>query len=210
VAQTRPASFERFGGACAVLTAISSFLYAVAFVILQSVVLSALFLTAVGLLSSAVLVAVYYRLRETDAAFALWALVLGIGGSLGSAVHGGYDLANAINPPSSSALAELPSPADPRGLLTFGVSGLALFVVGWLILRGGRFPRYVGYLAYLSALLLVVLYLGRLIVLEPSNPVIVIPALLSGFVANPALYILLGLALLSGEDVSEERSRRLG
>jgi hypothetical protein len=208
VAQTRPASFERFGGACAVLTAISSFLYAVAFVILQSVVLSALFLTAVGLLSSAVLVAVYYRLRETDAPFALWALVLGIGGSLGSAVHGGYDLANVINPPGS-ALAELPSPVDPRGLLTFGVSGIALFVIGWLILRGGRFPRYVGYLAYLSALLLVVLYLGRLIVLEPSNPVIVIPALLSGFVANPALYILLGLALLSGEDVSEERSRRL-
>ena len=201
MAQTRPASFERFGGACAVLTAISSFLYAVAFVILQSVVLSALFLTAVGLLSSAVLVAVYYRLRETDAPFALWALVLGIGGSLGSAVHGGYDLANAINPPGSS-LAELPSPADPRGLLTFGVSGLALFVIGWLILRGGRFPRYVGYLAYLSALLLVVLYLGRLIVLDPRNPVILIPALLNGFVVNPALYLMLGLALFSGGSAS--------
>jgi predicted ester cyclase len=57
------ASFERFAGACAILTAIASFLYAVAFVILQNVVLSALFLTAVGLLSSAVLVAVYYRVR---------------------------------------------------------------------------------------------------------------------------------------------------
>ena len=208
MAPTQPASFERFGGACAILTALASLLYAVAFVILQSVLLSALFLTAVGLLSSAVLVAVYHRLRETNVAFALWALVLGIAGSLGSAVHGGYDLANAINPPSS-VLAELPSPVDPRGLLTFGASGLALFVVGWLIVRGGQFPRYVGYLAYLSAFLLVVLYLGRLIVLEPSSPVILIPALLNGFVINPALYILLGLALLTGGGVADERSRRL-
>ena len=106
MARIEAASFERFAGACAILTAIASFLYAVAFVILQNVVLSALFLTAVGLLSSAVLVAVYYRVRETNTAFALWALVLGIAGALGSAVHGGYDLANAINPPSSSALAE--------------------------------------------------------------------------------------------------------
>jgi hypothetical protein len=56
----------------------------------------------------------------------------------------------------------------------------------------------VGYLAYLLALLLVVLYLGRLIVLNPSNPVILIPALLNGFVVSPALYIVLGFALLSG------------
>ena len=197
MARMHSASFERFAGACAILTAIAGFLYAVAFVILQNVVLSALLLAAVGLLSSAVLVAVYYRVRETNAAFALWALVLGIAGALGTAVHGGYDLANAI-PPPSSALAELPSPVDPRGLLTFGVSGLALFIVGWLIVRGGRFPRYVGYLAYLSAFLLVVLYLGRLIILDPSNPVILIPALLNGFVISPALYLLLGFALLSG------------
>jgi hypothetical protein len=164
--------------------------------------LSALVLTAVGLLSSAVLAAVYYRLREINAAFALWALLLGIAGALGSAVHGGYDLANAINPPSSSALAELPSPVDPRGLLTFGVSGIALFVIGWLIMHGGRFARGVGYLAYLSAFLLVVLYLGRLIVLDPSNPVILIPALLNGFVVNPALYLMLGLALFSGGSAS--------
>jgi hypothetical protein len=175
---------------------------------LQNAVLSALSLTVVGLLSSSVLIAVYYRLRQTSAPFALWALVLGLAGALGSAVHGGYDLANALNPPRS-ALGELPSPVDPRGLLTFGATGVALFVVGWLILRGGRLPRGVGYLAYLSAFLLVVLYLGRLIVLDPSNPVILVPALLSGFVINPALYILLGLALLSGGDVSIERSQRL-
>src|SRR5215210_2061958 len=104
-----------------------------------------------GLLSTAVLAAVYGRLRETDAAFALWGFLLGIAGALGSAVHGGYDLANSINPPPS--ISDLPNPVDPRGLLTFGVAGAALFIVAWLILRGGQFSKALGYLAYLSAVL---------------------------------------------------------
>ena len=123
--------------------------------------------------------------------------MLGVAGALGAAIHGGYDLANAINPPPR-ALPELANPVDPRGLLTFGVAGAALFVVGWLILRGGRFPRGLGYVAYLSAALLVVLYLGRLVVVDATNPLILVPALLNGFVVNPALYVWLGLALLRG------------
>jgi hypothetical protein len=192
----RSAPFEGFAGRCAVLAGVAGFLYAVAFVVLQSVLLSGLFLMLGGLLSVAVLVAVYERLRETDAAFALLALLLGVAGALGAAVHGGYDLANAFNPPPS--LPDLPNPVDPRGLLTFGAAGIALFVVAWLIVRGGRFPRGLAYLAYLSAVLLVALYLGRLIVLDPASPVIVLPAQLNGFLVNPALYIWLGLALLRG------------
>lgn len=190
----RSASFERFAGVCAVLAGVSGFLYAVAFVILQDELLSGLFLMLVGLLTSVALLAVYERLRETDASFALLALVLGVAGSLGSAVHGGYDLANAINPPSS--MPDLPNPVDPRGLLTFGVAGAALFVVSWLI-RGGRwFPGGLGYLGYLSAILLLALYLGRLIVLDPTSPMILVPALLNGFLINPIFYLWLGLALL--------------
>jgi hypothetical protein len=192
----RSAPFEGFAGRCAVLAGVAGFLYAVAFVVLQSVLLSELFLMLGGLLSVAALVAVYERLRETDAAFALLALLLGVAGALGAAVHGGYDLANAFNPPPS--LPDLPNPVDPRGLLTFGAAGIALFVVAWLIVRGGRFPRGLAYLAYLSAVLLVALYLGRLIVLDPASPVIVLPAQLNGFLVNPALYIWLGLALLRG------------
>ena len=40
------------------------------------------------------------------------------------------------------------------------------------------------------------LYLGRLIVLTPTSLVIVVPALLNGFLINPALYIWLGVVLL--------------
>ena len=201
--QMRSASFERFAGACAILTAIAAFLYALAFVLVQEELLSVLFLMLMGLLSTAVLVAVYGRLRDTDASFALLALVLGVAGALGSAVHGGFDLANAVNPPAST-LEEIPNPIDPRGLLTFGVAGVALLVVGWLVVRGRRFPIVVGYLAYLSAILLVVLYLGRLIVLDPTNPVILLPALLNGFLINPAFYLLVGMSLLSGRGASTE------
>lgn len=198
VAPARSAPFERFGGASAVLAGVSGFLYAVAFVVLQSDLLSGLFLLLAGLFSAAALVAVYERLRETDAAFALFALLLGVAGALGSTVHGGYDLANAINP-VPSVPADLPNPVDPRGLLTFGITGAALFVVAWLIGRGGGFPKGLGYLAYLSAVLLVGLYLGRLILLDPMSPVILVPALLNGFLVNPALYIWLGLALLRSQ-----------
>jgi hypothetical protein len=197
----RSTSFEKFAGVCAILTGATGFLYAVAFVVLQDALLSGLFLMLGGLLSTAALAAVYDRLRETDAAFALWALLLGISGALGSAVHGGYDLANSINPPPSLS-ADLPNQVDPRGLLTFGIAGVALFVVAWLILRGGQFPRGLGYLAYLSAVLLVALYLGRLIILEPTSPVILVPALLNGFLINPIFYVLLGLALRRGRSSS--------
>jgi len=197
-------SFERFGGLCAILTGIAGFLYSVAFIIISrnapalGDLLSALFLMLGGLLATAALVGVYNRLRETEAAFALWALLLGLVGAIGSVIHGGYDLANVINPPASPGLG-LPNAIDPRGLLTFGVAGVALFVIAWLIGRGGQFPRGLGYLGYVSAVLLVFLYLGRLIVLDATSPLIVVPALLEGFLVNPIWYIWLGLVLWRGK-----------
>src|SRR3712207_3597662 len=131
----RATPFERFAGVCAILAGISGFLYAVAFVVLQSALFSGLFLMLTGLFTTAALVAVYERLRATDASFALLALLLGVAGALGSAVHGGYDLANVINPPPS--MPDLPNPVDPRGLLTFGVAGAPPSALRGLA-RGGR------------------------------------------------------------------------
>jgi hypothetical protein len=53
-----------------------------------------------------------------------------------------------------------------------------------------------GGFAYLAGVLLIVVYLARLIVLTPSNPVVLVPAALAGFIVNPAFYIWLGLWLL--------------
>ena len=53
-------------------------------------------------------------------------------GSLLSLVHGGFDLANVIHPPGQD-LADLPNFADPRGLATFAITGLAYFVLARLM-----------------------------------------------------------------------------
>ena len=187
-------SYEHFAGICAILAGVLGFLYSVAFVVLKNNLLSALFLLLVGLFTTAVIVALYQRLKQVDASFALWAMLLGLAGAIGSAVHGGYDLSNALHPPAQLN-ADLPSQVDPRGLLTFGIAGLGLWVVAWLMLRGGEFPKQLGYVGYVAAALLVVLYLGRLIVLDATSVLIVVPALLAGFIANPIWYIWLGLTL---------------
>jgi hypothetical protein len=90
---------------------------------------------------------------------------------------------------------DAPNAVDPRGLLTFGAAGLGLLVMSWLIRRGGPFPRPLGYLALVAGALLVVLYLARLIVLDPTNPLVLGPALILGFVLNPLLYGWLGYCL---------------
>lgn len=185
-------TYTQFAGVCALLTGAAGLGYAVAFILLRHPLLSALFLLLFGLLSTVVLIAVYQRIRPADESFSLWALVLSMIGALGGAVHGGYDLANALHPPSAT-LPDLPSPIDPRGLLTFGAAGIALFVIAWLMGRTGRFPRTLSYLGMLSAVLLIALYLGRLIVLDAASPIIVVPAIVNGFVLAPAWYIWLGL-----------------
>ena len=187
------------------LTGLAGLAYSLAFLGLvvaglapgPGVVISSLMLLLGGLLSSFVLFAVYERVRPAGPMLARWALALGLAGAVGAALHGGYDLANAVNPPASDpiALANLPSPIDPRGLLTFGVSGTAAFVVALLIRRGGTLPRGLGSLGMVAAILLILTYLGRLIVLTPTNPLVAGPAALVGLIVNPAWYVWLGLSL---------------
>jgi hypothetical protein len=190
-------SFDKVGGAIAILGAIAGFLYAVSFVVLKDQLLYSLFLTLLGLFAFVALIAVYFRLRETDAAYALLALLFGLIGAAGTAIHGGYDLSNAINPPASipAGLLDLPSQIDPRGLLTFGFTGVGLFAFAWLMTRSAVFPKTLGYLGYLSAILFIVIYLGRLIVLSPTNPILLVPVLLNGFIVSPLFYLWLGIAL---------------
>jgi hypothetical protein len=64
----------------------------------------------------------------------------GAGAVLAGIVHFLYAVANLLNPPAS-APADLPSQIDPRGLLTFGVMGLGLLVIAWLMGRSEEFQQ---------------------------------------------------------------------
>ena len=195
-------SFEKFAGWGAVLAGLSGLLYSISFIVLQNDLLSALFLMVGGLFSTAALTALYQQLRETESGFALLGFLLSLSAVLGSAIHGGYDLAFVLHPPTS-IVSGGPNAVDPRGLLTFGVSGLGLFLLSWLMTHDMRFPSRLAYLGYLSAILMIVLYLGRLIIVQATSPVIVIPALLEGFVVNPIWYIWLGLTFLRSQSPSK-------
>jgi hypothetical protein len=191
-------NFERSSGASAIVVGVGGFLYSITFVIVTRSApdtgrfLSALLLLLGGVVGIQVMAAIYRRLRDVDPGFALVGFMFGFSGALGSAIHGAYDLANLVHPPTSP-LTNLPNAADPRGLLTFGLSGLAIIVVGRLMIRGGGFPRGLALLGYLSGILLVLIYLGRLIVFDATNPLLLGPAALEGFIVNPLWYIWLGL-----------------
>src|SRR6266498_1443596 len=188
-------SFAGFAGIFAILAGIVGLLYSVAFIVLRSELLSAIFLLLGGLFSAIALTGLYQRLREVEPSYALLAFVLSIGAAAGSLIHGGDDLSNALHPPATLN-ADLPNPIDPRGLLTFGIAGLGLFLFSWLGSKAMDFPKGLANFGYLSAFLMVVLYLGRLIVLQATSLVIVIPALLEGFLVNPIWYVWLGLTFL--------------
>ena len=197
----RSKAFDNFAGLLSILAGVTGFAYAVSFVIISKsdpstgALLSGKFLELTGILVIAPLIALYQRFKD-EGGYALWAFIFGVAGALGRAVHGGYDLANALNPSTNlPALANLPSQSDPRGLLTFGLSGLALFTFSWLIDKNRTFPKNLAYLGYFSAILSLILYVGRLTLLDPANPIILYPALINGFVANPLFYLWLGMRL---------------
>jgi hypothetical protein len=191
-------SFEKFAGWGAFLAGVSGFLYSIAFIVVRDNLLSALFLMLGGLFAMPALIALYQRLRQAESGFALLGLLLSLSAALGSTIHGGYDLANTLHPPASLNT-DVPNPIDPRGLLTFGLAGMGLFILSWLATQDNTFPKRLAYLGYLSALLMIILYLGRLVILQATSLVIVIPALLEGFIVNPIWYIWLGLEFLRGK-----------
>jgi hypothetical protein len=197
-------SFEKWAAIDSILVGVSSFLYAYSFIVLSQSdpelggLLSAVFLMLTGLFSGKVIVELYNKLKGLDEKWAFWAMVFALAGAFGAAIHGGYDLANATNPPFENlpSLANLPSQIDPRGLLTFGLAGIGLGTFSWMMTKSREFPKNLGLIGAISATLMLVLYFGRLIVLSPADPIIVYPALANGFVLGPLFYIWLGIGLL--------------
>jgi hypothetical protein len=187
--------FERLAGWASILTAIAGAAYALAFVVLKNPGLSALFLLIAPFASTLVLAALYGRLRAAQPGLARWMFVVGLVGAIGASVHGGYDLANVLHPPATPS--DLPNAVDPRGLLTFGVGGVALLAVSWLMARSSQFPSWTPPAAALLGLVLILTYLSRLIVLDASSLLVLGPALVAG-ILSPLFYLGLGLWFLRG------------
>jgi hypothetical protein len=198
--------FQKFAGLLGLLAGVSGLLYLVFFIFLRnsSPPLSALWLLLLGLLSTATLVGLYHRLSPADEGFALWGLLLGVAGTGGAALHGAYDLANALHP--ASAALPGPFPADPRGFLTFAVAGLAVVVFSWLLLRRAVFTALVAYLGLLSGVLLIALYLAYMVILNATNPVVLALILVTG-VLNPIWYLWVGWLLWQGRAPASAQRR---
>jgi hypothetical protein len=181
------------------LAGVSGFLYALSFVVVTRSApelgagLSGLFLLLGGILGASALLGLYDVLQTTGGGYARWALLFGLAAALAATLHGGFDLANAIH--SSDDTSSFPSEVDPRGLGTFGLAGISMLAFAFLIARDGSLPRGLASTGLLSGALLVLIYLGRLIVLDASSPLILTPAALEGFFVNPLWYIWLGFAL---------------
>jgi hypothetical protein len=187
-------TFGRFGGLSAILVGVLSLLYALFFlVIARRAELAGAFgswviLAASGLFSSAAYVALYGRVRAASEGAALWVLLLGVGSSFASLVHGGYE---ALLVGKETGL--LASEVDPRGLASFFVVGVVAFVFGWLITRGGALPKTLGYLGMFNALLLVVLYFATV---ANAQTLILISGGLTSVIVGPIWWIWLGAGLM--------------
>ena len=189
------ARFDRWAGFAAIAGAVLSLVYAVTFVVTKTPVAYSLALTAGSLLSTAALFAVYARVKPAGSLAAL-GLVLALAGTLGAAVHGAYDIAVVLHPGAAGPTDGGPFPVDPRGFLTFGVAGLGVLLLSAAGLSVGRMPRNLLFLGLVLGVLLVVIYLGRLIILDPTNLLVLGPAALAGLIVSPAWYGWLGWLLL--------------
>jgi hypothetical protein len=186
-------SFTRFASVCAYLTAVAGVAYSIVFVVTRDddtrfgEGLEGSVLLAGGVLAVVVTSALYERVRAQDPGFALLALLLGAAGGFGAAIHGAYQLALA----AAGTLEEsvTPNPVDPRGFLTLAVTAAAVTLFAGLI--GGRI-RQVG---FVFAVLLVILWVGRLGGADSDDAVLFGPAALAGLGANPLWYVLVGREL---------------
>lgn len=205
-------TFQRFAGASAYAVAIGGVAYAISFVVAVKAdsgvaqTIATLLLLLGGILSTAVLAALYQRVRPAEPGFALWGVLLGTVGVMGSAIHGGFDLALRVRP--AFDVPGVPNEVDPRGLLTFGVTGLGVLVLSWVIRHGSSLPAGLGMLGMTLGVLLVGIYVARLFILDTNNLFLLGLAGLTGAVVHPIWFVWLGRSLRRGaEQVSSSSPR---
>ena len=183
-------SLQRAAGIAALFAALGGILYGYFFVIAGTVAVASALLMLGGLLLALIIVVLGSSLEDVNRPLARWAMGVGFLGAMLSMVHGGYDLANEIHPPGVTA-GDFPNPVDPRGLATFGLTGVAVLILGGLMTRSADYPRGLARAGQALGLIMIVIYLGRLIILDPTNPVVRV-ALALGVIANTVFLLWIG------------------
>jgi hypothetical protein len=141
--------------------------------------IASLMLVLGGLGAATAAVGIAHWLRGHFPGWASWTARLGFAYGLLTALHGAYlmilfPIASGLytSPPAVTdvpasaiqggaiAIASLPSPLDPYGFSKFCLCGLWLLVTGLLMLRSSAFPRWVGWLALVGGVGLLLLFIG--------------------------------------------------
>jgi hypothetical protein len=151
-------------------------------------------LMAGGLVGLPVLVALYLRVRIVDEGFAIIAVVIAAAAALGSVLHGAHDIAVFANPEVATGNAEYPNFTDPRGFSTFALFGLGMIVLAAMC-RAARVAKFIPVVGAMTGALTLIVYIGRVTVLDPKRWWVAIAAVGSGVIGVPLWNVLVGRAL---------------
>jgi hypothetical protein len=146
-------------------------------------------LLAGGLVGLPVLVALYQRLRAGDEGFALVALLIAAVAAFGSTLHGAHDIAIFAHPDQAGDAAAYPNFTDPRGFATFALFGLGLVMLS-LLVRSVGFSNRTSVVGVITGLSTIVVYIGRVTVLDPQRWWVAIAAITSGVLGLPLWNVL--------------------
>jgi hypothetical protein len=136
--------------------------------------LSSALLVLGGLSTSAAVMGIHAHVSNVSTGWEGWALVLGLSSSVLTMLHGAYlfVLSSALSVIYAHGDATLqavartldcsPSPLDPLGFAKYALSGLWLLVTGALMLQSRFFMPLQGYLALVSGIGLLFIFVGNL------------------------------------------------
>ena len=187
-------SFVRFGGLAAILLALTSWAAVLAYAAFVEPGDARLGLQIVHFLYALIafwalfaIVAVYYRMRSVGEAWAFFAMLVGIAAAVGTMVAAMYEVANLRLAPVTAA----PSPANPLGVMTFGLTGLWFLIANRLLWRTTT-PRALVVLGFLNA---AALFWGFLAGLSENGGVVYLASLFAAAIGGPIYWLWLGRQL---------------
>ena len=184
----------RFGGLAAILLALTSWAAVLAYAALVEPGDARLGLQIVHFLYALIafwalfaIVAVYYRVRAVGEAWAFFATLVGIAGAVGTMVAAMYEVANLRLAPVTAA----PSPTNPLGVMTFGLTGLWFLIANRLLWRTTT-PRVLVVLGFVNA---AALFWGFLAGLSENGGVVYLASLFAAAIGGPIYWLWLGRQL---------------